>query len=77
MTQIHIQKDIADAQADVLAEALKSANIDIVGGETMFFQNIVNQISNARGFDRLIDESENATQIKTALLGDDRKLYRN
>ena len=70
LAQINIQKDIADAQADVLAEALRSANIDIVGGETMFFQNIVNQISNAKGFDRLINESENATQIKTALLGD-------
>lgn len=70
LAQITIQKDIADAQADVLAEALKNANIDIVGGETMFFQNIVNQISNAKGFDRLINESENATQIKTALLGD-------
>lgn len=70
LAQIHIQKDIADAQAGVLAEALKTANIDIVGGETMFFQNIINQISNAKGFDRLINESENATQLKTALIGD-------
>jgi uncharacterized membrane protein YqiK len=70
LAQINIQKDIADAQAMVLGDALKSARIDIVGGETMFFQNIVNQISNAKGFDRLINESENATQIKTALLGD-------
>lgn len=70
LAQINIQKDIADAQAEVLGSALKSANIDIVGGETMFFQNIVNQISNAKGFDRLINESENATQIKTALIGD-------
>jgi uncharacterized membrane protein YqiK len=70
LAQIHIQKDIADAQADVLAEALRNAKIDIVGGETMFFQNIVNQISNAKGFDRLINESENATDIKKALIGD-------
>ncbi|MBL0744685.1 flotillin family protein [Chryseolinea lacunae] len=70
LAQINIQKHIADAQATILGEALKSANIDIVGGETMFFQNIVNQVSNAKGFDRLINESENATQIKTALLGE-------
>ena len=70
LAQIHIQKDIADAQADVLAEALRTAKIDIVGGETMFFQNIVNQISNAKGFDRLINESEHATDIKRALIGD-------
>ncbi|MET0298249.1 MAG: hypothetical protein ABW036_00765, partial [Flavitalea sp.] len=67
---INIHKDIAMAQAGVLGEALKSARIDIVGGETMFFQNIVNQISNARGFDRLINESEHATDIKNALLGE-------
>jgi flotillin len=70
LAQINIQKHIADAQAKILGEALKTAKIDIVGGETMFFQNIINQISNAKGFDRLINESENATQLKTALLGD-------
>lgn len=70
LAQINIQKDIAEAQAHVLAEALKNADIDIVGGETMFFDNIVKQISNAKGFDRLVNESTNATQIKNALLGD-------
>ncbi|MET0243208.1 MAG: hypothetical protein ABW174_07055 [Flavitalea sp.] len=70
LAQINIHKDIAVAQSEVLATALKSARIDIVGGETMFFQNIVNQISNARGFDRLIDESAHATDIKNALLGE-------
>jgi len=69
LAQISIQKDIAEAQAHVLSEALKNADIDIVGGETMFFENIVKQISNAKGFDRLVNESENATQIKGALLG--------
>jgi len=70
LAQISIQKDIAEAQAGVLSEALKTADIDIVGGETMFFENIVKQISNAKGFDRLVNESENATQIKRAMLGD-------
>ncbi|OJU77965.1 MAG: flotillin [Bacteroidetes bacterium 47-18] len=70
LAQIRIQKDIADAQAEVLGEAMKTAKIDIVGGESMFFQNIVNQISNAKGFDRLINESEHATHIKQALIGD-------
>ena len=69
LAQIRIQKDIADAQALVLSEALKQADIDIVGGETMFFDNIVRQVSNAKGFDRLVNESENAQQIKTALIG--------
>ncbi len=70
LAQINIQKDIAEAQAHVLAEALKNADIDIVGGETMFFENIVKQISNAKGFDRLVNESSNATQLKNALIGE-------
>jgi flotillin len=73
LAHINIQKQIADAQALILSEALKSAKIDIVGGETMFFENIVKQVSNAKGFDRLINESENATHLKHALLGDGEK----
>jgi hypothetical protein len=70
LAHVYVQKDIADAQASVLGEALKSANIDIVGGETMFFENVVNQISRAKGFDRLVNESGNISDIKTAILGD-------
>jgi uncharacterized membrane protein YqiK len=71
LAQINIQKDIANAQSAVLAEALKSAKIDIVGGETMFFENIVRQVSNAKGFDHLINNSTHATDIKNSLIGED------
>jgi len=73
LAHINIQKDIAGAQAAVLSEALKSAKIDIVGGETLFFENIVRQVSNAKGFDKLIDNSQHATSIKNSLLGPDGK----
>ncbi|MFP9098603.1 flotillin family protein [Flavobacterium sp. RHBU_24] len=70
LAHINIQKDIADAQASVIGEALKAAKIDIVGGETMFFDQIVGQITRAKGFDRLVNNSENITDIKEAILGD-------
>src|SRR5690606_40247169 len=44
-----------------------------VGGETLFFENIVRQVSNAKGFDQLIDNSRHASDIKAALLGPDGK----
>ena len=69
LAQINIQKEIADAQAQVLAEGLKAANIDIVGGESMFFEQIVGQITRAKGFDRLVQHSEQAQDIKDAILG--------
>ena len=70
LAEINVQKDIADAQALVIAEALKAANIDIVGGESMFFEQIVGQITRAKGFDRLVKHSDNVQEIKQALLGD-------
>jgi len=69
LAEINIQKEIADAQASVLAEALKAANIDIVGGETMFFDQIVGQITKAKGFDRLTKHSDNIQDVKDAILG--------
>ncbi|MGQ8867496.1 flotillin family protein [Myroides sp. TSA_177.3] len=70
LAALNIQKDIAKSQADVLSTALQTAKIDIVGGETMFFENIINQVSRAKGFDQLVDKSQNVQDIKTALLGD-------
>ena len=69
LAKINIQKEIADAQALVMAEALKAANIDIVGGETMFFDQIINQVTRAKSVDRLVDHSENIQDVKDAILG--------
>ncbi len=73
LAHINIQKDIASAQASVLSEALKTAKIDIVGGETMFFENIVRQVSNSKGFDHLINNSQHVLDIKESLMGPDGK----
>lgn len=69
LAQINIQKDIAAAQAEVLAEALKSANIDIVGGDQQFFDRITNAVTQGKYVDRLMNNSENILDIKQALLG--------
>ena len=71
LAEINIQKDIADAQAEVIGEALKAANIDIVGGESMFFEQIIGQITKAKGIDRLVSHSENIQDVKEAILGSD------
>ncbi|CAM4170067.1 flotillin family protein [Gillisia hiemivivida] len=71
LAHINIQKDIADAQAAVLGDALRAAKIDIVGGETMFFDKIISQITRAKGYDRLVENSTNLQEVKTAILGSD------
>ena len=71
LAQINIQKDIADAQAQVIGDALRAAKIDIVGGETMFFEQIIGQITKAKGYDRLVNHSETVSEVKDAILGSD------
>lgn len=70
LAQIAIQKDIAGAQAEVISSALKTANIDIVGGETVFFDKIIGAITQGKTIDRLIDNSEVVTTVKDQLLHD-------
>ncbi|MGB0915009.1 MAG: flotillin family protein [Crocinitomicaceae bacterium] len=68
LAQINIQKDIAAAQAQVVSSALQQANIDIVGGEPVFFDKIVGAISNAKMIDQYSDKSETVNTIKNQLI---------
>jgi uncharacterized membrane protein YqiK len=68
LAQIDIQTDIAKAQAEVLGEALRSAKIDIVGGEAQFFDRITNAITSGKTVDRFIDNSATATEVRNQLL---------
>lgn len=71
LANISIQKDIADAQASVIREALKSAKIDIVGGESMFFDKIIGSITQGKAVDRTVNNSKVLTDIKdTFITGD-------
>ncbi|SNR60783.1 flotillin family protein [Hymenobacter mucosus] len=66
LAQINIQKDIAASQADVIGEALKAAKIDIVGGETMFFDQIIGSITKGKMIDRAVHNSEVLGTVKDA-----------
>lgn len=68
LAEIGIQKDIADSQAMVLAEALKSAKIDIVGGEQEFFDRITASITKGKRIDRMVDNSDLLSEVKNQLL---------
>ena len=69
LANINIQGAIADAQAKVLGEAFKTANIDIVGGEMTFVDNIMNAISRGKSIDRTLENSKHLTDLKTGLIG--------
>lgn len=68
---INISRDIAREQSKIVGEALKSAKIDIVGGENHFFERLVNSITTGKSVDRMVDNSKVLGDIKGALLGGD------
>jgi len=68
---INVGRDIAREQSKIVGEALKSAKIDIVGGENRFFERLVNSITVGKSVDRMVNNSEVLSDVKDALLGDD------
>jgi uncharacterized membrane protein YqiK len=68
LEMIRAQANIAGHQAQLVGEALKSARIDIVGGDSDFFSKIVGAISNGKSIDRLVHNSNVLSDLKGSLL---------
>lgn len=68
---IHIQKDIAEAQARVMGEAMKSAKIEIIGGEGKFFDQIAGAISRGKSVDRMVANSQVLGDVKDTFFNGD------
>ena len=64
---IDVNRQIAEAQAQVPGEEMKSANIDIVGGDGQFLKTFFRSISLAKSLDGFVDNSEQAK----AFVGDE------
>ncbi len=77
LANINIQKDIAEAQASVIREGLKAAKIDIVGGESMFFDKIVGAISQGKSVDRVVGNSEVLKDIKNTFISGDPEYFKH
>ncbi len=71
IAQIRAQQEIAGSQAAVLGEALKSAKIDIVGGDSQFFDRITGAISAGKAVDRLVDSSATLRDVKDTFFNGD------
>ncbi|MBN2528959.1 MAG: flotillin family protein [Deltaproteobacteria bacterium] len=70
LAQIDIQAKVASEQAKIVGEALKHARIDIVGGETQFFDKIVNSITTGKVIDRTVTNSNVLGDVRQSLFGD-------
>ncbi|MFP8943405.1 flotillin family protein [Streptomyces fenghuangensis] len=55
---IDVQRQIAESQATLIATGLENANIDIVGGDSVFFDKLVGSIAAGRSVDGFVNRSE-------------------
>jgi hypothetical protein len=62
------QAEVSIQLPEVISTALESAKIDIVGGETVFFDKIIGAISNGKAVERVLDNSETLSSLKNQLL---------
>jgi uncharacterized membrane protein YqiK len=60
---LETQRQVAEAQATVLATGLENADIDIVGGDSVFFDRLVSSIALGKGVDGFVDSSHTAQSL--------------
>ncbi len=74
MSRIGMRRDVAEAQAKVLAEAMQSAKINIVGGDGQFFDQFIRAVSLGQALDGVVHNSESAKQLLGGYLSGDQSL---
>ncbi|MFF7656577.1 SPFH domain-containing protein [Streptomyces sp. NPDC007983] len=72
---LDVHRQVAEAQATVLATGLENAKIDIVGGESVFFDRLVNAISLGKGVDAFVDRSESVQAMAAPWLDKDASTF--
>ncbi|UXX94266.1 flotillin family protein [Streptomyces sp. AD2-2] len=60
---LDVQRQVAEAQATVLATGLEHADIDIVGGDSVFFDRLMSSISLGKSVDGFVANSQTAQAL--------------
>ncbi|QYC45923.1 Inner membrane protein YqiK [Nonomuraea coxensis DSM 45129] len=63
LKHIDVSRAVAESQASVLAAGLANASIDIVGGESTFFDKVVGSITAGKAVDGFVEHSQIATAL--------------
>lgn len=71
LADIENHRHIAASQAEVLRDGLKSANIDIVGGDSVFFDKLMGAVTQGRSIDRMVGGSKVLTDVKDTFFNGD------
>ncbi|CAO0829203.1 Flotillin OS=Streptomyces microflavus OX=1919 GN=Smic_38010 PE=4 SV=1 [Streptomyces microflavus] len=66
---LEVQRQVAEAQATVLATGLENADIDIVGGDSVFFDRLVSSISLGKAVDGFVEKLADCAGAGGAVAG--------
>ncbi len=66
LSDIDARRDVARAQAELISQGLQQADIDIVGGDSVFFDRLVGAIAYGKAVDGFVESS---TLVSGALAG--------
>ncbi|MCC6333961.1 MAG: hypothetical protein IT380_08225 [Myxococcales bacterium] len=74
LESLHVRKDIASSQAEVLARALSNAKFNIVGGDGQFFDQFVKAVSLSHSFDGAVTNGDSLRTLLKPYLEGNRSL---
>ncbi|WP_432103775.1 flotillin family protein [Streptomyces sp. bgisy091] len=63
LAEFDVRRQVAEAQATVLATGLEHADIDIVGGDSVFLDRLVSSVSLGRSVDGFVENSSTAQAL--------------
>ncbi|WP_232835914.1 SPFH domain-containing protein [Actinocorallia populi] len=67
---LEMQRDIAQAQASVVSKGLENADINIVGGDSVFFDKLVGSIALGKSVDAVVENAPLTGELVAGLVGD-------
>jgi hypothetical protein len=73
---LRVNNEIAKYQAMTVGAALKSANIDIVGGDAAFFDKIVGAVGNGKSVDRMVEGSRVLSDVRHTFFNGNSEYFR-
>ncbi|MFE0463218.1 SPFH domain-containing protein [Kitasatospora sp. NPDC058965] len=72
LAALEVQAKVAEAQASVLAAGLESADIDIVGGDSVFLERLVGAVSFGKSIDGAVQGSQTVQTLAADWLNGDK-----
>ena len=75
--EIQARREVAEAQAMALAEAFRNAKIDIIGGESLVVDRVLNAVSMSKAVDGAVGRSQTAQTLLADYLQGDASLVQD